>query len=90
MRERDRVHLSGLALILLKGRDHLRVRRPHHDRVIAVGPTRIVRRVSVILHAIRGELLFSPGRDVAHPKVPIAKKNRAPSIGRKIRQGGIA
>src|ERR1700732_4111174 len=58
--------------------------------MVAVGPARVVRGVSVILHAILGELLFCPGRDIAHPKVPIANENRTPPIRGKLRQGSIA
>ena len=84
------VYISpGLALILLEGREHLRIRRPHYDRVFAMDPTGIVRCIAVILHAVRGELLLHPGRDLAHPQVPIAEENRPLSIWRKIGEGGV-
>ena len=89
MREADRVHLAGLALVLLEGREHLRIRRPHYDRVFAMDPTSIVGCIPVIFHAIRGELLFSPGSDLAHPQVPIAEENCPLSIWREIGQRGV-
>ncbi len=86
----DRVHLASLALILLEGRDFLRIRRPDDNRLFAVRPAGVVGRVSVILHAVFCKLLFCARRNIAHPKIPIADKNRAAAVRGKLCQGSIA
>src|SRR5215831_3431292 len=71
------VHLSHAALILLEGRDSFRIRRPLYDRAIAIRPTRIVRGVSEILDAVRGELRLLACRNLARPQVVIANEHHA-------------
>jgi hypothetical protein len=65
------IHLTGLALILLEGRDLLRVRRPLEHRAIAADSSRRCRCVPVIFHAVGRELLVRSRGQVPDPQVPV-------------------
>src|SRR5438045_1959425 len=67
----NQVHLANSPLVLLKGRDLLRIWRPEEDRAVAPDPTGVVRRVAEVLDTVGSELLLLASRDVANPQVPI-------------------
>src|SRR5437763_6481715 len=79
----NQVHLANAALVLLKGGNLFRLRRPHQHRAIAVRPSSVVRGVAKIFHPISRELRFTACGDVAHPQVEIANERGALSIGRE-------
>jgi hypothetical protein len=60
----DEIHLADLALILLKSRDLLGVRRPGYDRPVALDPSGVVGRIAIVLDTVRRELFFRFGRDL--------------------------
>src|SRR5665213_4212470 len=78
----QQVHFADAALVLLIGRELLRIGRPAHDRTIAVSPARVVGRVSEIPRAVFGELLFLAGCEVANPQIVIANECGALLVGR--------
>src|SRR5206468_10307199 len=71
-----------LTLILLKGRDLLRIRGPDEDRPIAFRPTGVVGGVAEILDAVGRQLRFLASRHVAHPQVPVADERHALTVRR--------
>src|SRR5271170_8012641 len=80
---RNQIHLARFALVLLKGGNLLRIRRPQQDGVVGLLPPGVVGRVTVVLHAIGGELYLLPGGHISHPQVKIANKCSLLLIGRK-------
>src|SRR3546814_1483785 len=52
----DQGHGAGPALVLPEGGDLRRIRRPHQDRLVGVLPAGVVGGVTVVLHAVGGEL----------------------------------
>ena len=78
----DEEHVADFALVLLRRRDLLRVRRPEQNRAIAARPAGVVRRVAEVLLAVGRELLLLTGRDVAHPEIPVANERGALAVGR--------
>ena len=78
----DEVHVADVPLVLLEGRDLLRVGRPDQDRPVALRPAGVVGGVAEVLHAVGGERPFRAGRDVADPQVPVLDVGRARAIGR--------
>ncbi len=70
----DQIHLADVALVLLKRRDFLRVRRPHEDWPIAASPSGVVGGIAEILHAVLRQLRLLAGCDIAHPEVPVANE----------------
>ena len=79
----DEVHLADAALVLLEGRDLLRVGRPDEDRAVAPRPAGVVGGVAEVLHAVGGELRFPARRDVAHPEVLVADERGQAAVGRR-------
>jgi hypothetical protein len=84
----DQIHLADLTLILLEGRDFLRVRRPHEDRTVATGPAGVVGGVAEILDAVGRQRRLAAGRHVAHPEIPVADKRHALRV-RRLRFGPL-
>src|SRR5262245_24393177 len=78
----DQVHLADLTLVLLEGRDLLRVGRPHEDRTVAAGPAGVVGGVAEILDAVGGQRRLAAGRSVAHPEIPVADERYALPVWR--------
>jgi hypothetical protein len=66
---RDEIHIACSSLVLLKGRDLFRIRRPNQYRPVAVYPTGVVRRVAKILNAIGRQLCFLAGRHILDPQI---------------------
>ena len=83
-RHTHQVHPPNLPLVLLKRRNLLRVRRPHQDRTVAMRPSRIVGRIAIVGHTIRGQLCLLPGRNVPHPQIILANERRLFLVRRKI------
>jgi hypothetical protein len=77
---RRRREVGHRALILLEGRDLLRVGRPDHDRLIRMFPAGIVRCVAEILDAIGRQLPLRAGVDVAYPQIPVAQEYRTLAV----------
>src|SRR5262249_51321524 len=76
------VHFADAAGVVLEGSDLLGVRRPDDHGPITLSPTRIVGGVTVILNAIRRELLFLAACGVSDPEVVIPDKDCALSVRR--------
>ena len=79
------VEFAGLALILLEGGDSFGVWRPDEDGVVGVGPASVVGGVAVVFDAVGSKLRLLVGRDVAHPKVPVADECGFGSVGRVLK-----
>ena len=77
------IHLPHPTLIVLEGRNFLRIRRPKENRTVAFCPPRVVGGVAEILHPVGGELGFLPGCQVTHPQVVVADEGGARAVGRK-------
>src|SRR5207237_491065 len=78
----DEIHLSGAALVLLEGRNLLRIGRPEEDRVAAVNPAGVVGRVAILFHAVFRQLRLLACRRVAHPEVVVADERGAFAVRR--------
>src|SRR3546814_1262766 len=66
----DQGHGAGPALVLPEGGDLRRIRRPHQDRLVGVLPAGVVGGVTVVLHAVGGELrLLAGGGEIGRAHV---------------------
>src|SRR5437870_3677562 len=79
----NQVHLADAPLVLLKGRNLFRIRRPHKHRTIAMRPARIVRGIPKIFHAVGRELRLTACGQIAQPEVEIANERGALFVRRK-------
>jgi len=88
----DEIHLADAPLILLKGRDLLRIRRPHDDRPIALRPAGVVGGVAEVLDAVGRERGLPSRFHVAQPEIPVANEDGAFAVRRRRRDdsGGPA
>src|SRR5688572_19830881 len=77
------VHFADAALVLLEGRDLLRIRRPEYDRTIAHSPAGVVGGVAEVLHTVGGKLLLGAGGHFTNPQVMLADEDCALAVGRK-------
>ena len=79
---RNQIHFARFALVLLKSSNLLRVRRPQQDRIVGLLPPSVVSRVTIVLHAIGGELCLLSGSQISHPQVKIPNKCSFCLVGR--------
>ena len=79
----DQVHLSGLALVLLKRGQLFRIRRPQHDGPLTAGPSGVVRGIAEIFDCVLGKLRLLAGGNLAHPKVEVADEGGLLAIRRE-------
>ncbi len=84
IRHRHQIHQPRLPLVLLERRNLLPIRRPRQNRCIRVLPSRVIRRIPKVLHAIRRQLFLFFRRHRANPKIVVANKRRHRFIRRQV------